>query len=147
MKQIMILAMMAICGALSGQTTMEEYNYVTKGYKIQIESGLDMKKGYRLEDVSEHSVTFTEKDKIFKRVTTFKGLYREGEKSPCAIMIIYHNQDPSVNSKVYMCIPHFNSSSEIWDLHYKLATNFQEDALKAMVWGLSKATAFFARNN
>lgn len=27
------------------QTTQEEYNYITKGYKIQLESGLDMKKG------------------------------------------------------------------------------------------------------
>jgi len=27
-------------------TTLEEYNYITKGYKVQIESGLDMKKGY-----------------------------------------------------------------------------------------------------
>lgn len=27
-------------------TTEEEYNYMTKGYRIQVESGLDMKKGY-----------------------------------------------------------------------------------------------------
>lgn len=26
------------------QTTQEEYNYITKGYKIQLDSGLDMKK-------------------------------------------------------------------------------------------------------
>lgn len=30
-------------------TTTEEYNYLTKGLKIQIESGLDMKKGYELD--------------------------------------------------------------------------------------------------
>lgn len=28
-------------------TTEEEYNYMTKGYRVQTESGLDMKKGYR----------------------------------------------------------------------------------------------------
>jgi hypothetical protein len=27
-------------------TTLEEYNYVTKGYAVQIEQGLDMKAGY-----------------------------------------------------------------------------------------------------
>ena len=27
-------------------TTEEEYNYITKGYQIQLSSGLDMKKGY-----------------------------------------------------------------------------------------------------
>lgn len=29
-----------------GKTTLEEYNYMTKGFKIQMESGLDMKIGY-----------------------------------------------------------------------------------------------------
>lgn len=31
-------------------TTEEEYNYLTKGYRVQLESGLDMKKNYLLED-------------------------------------------------------------------------------------------------
>ncbi len=39
-----------------GQTTETEYNYVTKGYKIQLESGLDMKKGYRFEDLDTWGV-------------------------------------------------------------------------------------------
>lgn len=30
-------------------TTTEEYNYLTKGLKIQVDSGLDMKKGYVLD--------------------------------------------------------------------------------------------------
>lgn len=29
-----------------GKTTLEEYNYMTKGFMIQLESSLDMKKGY-----------------------------------------------------------------------------------------------------
>lgn len=32
-------------------TTQEEYNYMTKGYQIQLSSGLDVKKGYRIEDL------------------------------------------------------------------------------------------------
>ena len=32
-------------------TTGDEYNYITKGYKVQIESGLDMKKGYEFRDI------------------------------------------------------------------------------------------------
>jgi len=30
----------------TGKTSEEEYNYMTKGYQIQLSSGLDMKKGY-----------------------------------------------------------------------------------------------------
>ena len=37
------------------QTTLEEYNYITKGYKVQTDSGLDMKKGYELSDIDENS--------------------------------------------------------------------------------------------
>ncbi len=32
-------------------TTIDEYNYLTKGLKIQTENGLDTKKGYRLDAV------------------------------------------------------------------------------------------------
>jgi hypothetical protein len=39
------------------QTSLEEYNYVTKGYKVQIESGLDMKKGYEIQNVDKSSTS------------------------------------------------------------------------------------------
>lgn len=31
-----------------GITTEEEYNYMTKGFQVQISNGLDMKKGYKI---------------------------------------------------------------------------------------------------
>lgn len=40
----------------TGQTTLEEYNYLTKGYHIQVESGLDMKKGYRLDSLGSYII-------------------------------------------------------------------------------------------
>jgi hypothetical protein len=54
MKQILfsILLLVSISildaqnNSQKGITTEEEYNYMSKGYKIQIESGLDMKNGY-----------------------------------------------------------------------------------------------------
>jgi hypothetical protein len=61
-------------------TTMEEYNYMTKGYKIQVESGLDMKKGYSFEDMGEH--------KIGNYVFTVKKLVRENERQLAGTMII-----------------------------------------------------------
>ena len=32
-------------------TTEAEYNYLTKGYRVQMESGLDMTKGYTFQDM------------------------------------------------------------------------------------------------
>ncbi len=67
MKKIALISLFALCNAFAfGQktnsfveeqssvppTTEEEYNYMTKGYKVQVESGLDMKKGYVMEDTS-----------------------------------------------------------------------------------------------
>ena len=40
----------------TGQTTLEEYNYLTKGYHIQVESGLDMKKGYTLDSIGSYVI-------------------------------------------------------------------------------------------
>lgn len=37
----------------TSKTTEEEYNYMTKGYKMQLEGGLDMKKGYITDDPTE----------------------------------------------------------------------------------------------
>ena len=46
----LIIVILLISSALHcfSQTTLEEWNYITKGYKIQVESGLDMKKGYQI---------------------------------------------------------------------------------------------------
>ena len=53
MKEVLLLLtcmFLFACFSFS-QTTLEEYNYISKGYKIQLESGLDMKRGYLLEDI------------------------------------------------------------------------------------------------
>ncbi|MDI5888742.1 hypothetical protein [Flavobacterium yafengii] len=49
-------------------TTLEEYNYMTKGYKIQVSSGLDVKKGYVITDlVTNNFDTYTFDYKTFIR--------------------------------------------------------------------------------
>lgn len=76
-------------------TTEEEYNYLTKGYKVQIESGLDMKKGYVLEewgDVKNGNYTFT-----------IKGLIRETKNELSAMLVITKSD---VSGRVYYtCLP------------------------------------------
>lgn len=95
-------------------TTEEEYNYLTKGYKIQIESGLDMKKGYTLKDIVTSDILFWgfEMGSIPNDFVQFKGLYRENELTPCAILCIMRRH---VGKKVYICIPSIGASQKLWE--------------------------------
>lgn len=94
------------------QTTMEEYNYITKGYRIQIESGLDMKKGYILKDYYTYQDTGSLDYNARIRNVQFKALYKTGKSKPVALMMIWKRTDNGY--KGYYCIPQINSSDEIW---------------------------------
>jgi hypothetical protein len=89
---------------LKGQTTLEEYNYVTKGYKNQIESGLDMKKGYEFANI----------DTVSTRIATaeMKILYRikDSKKEIAAYLIIYRRTGRTTE---YICVPNPKSDNEI----------------------------------
>ena len=85
----------------ASSTTDEEYNYLTKGYKVQIESGLDMKRGYSLVDISDDiergSYTFN-----------FKFLVREEKDEIGAMLAVIKS---SVSGRVYyLCIPYNNAT-------------------------------------
>lgn len=104
----LILLFVTVSMAVS-QTTLEEYNYLTKGYKVQIESGLDMKDGYEL----KYAHTTTIRKKSFNRAIEFKYLYRENDTIPCALLLILTRTD--TDYKDYLCIPSSNSTIELWE--------------------------------
>src|SRR5258705_13789581 len=92
-------------------TSEEEYNFVTKGYKVQIESGLDMKKGYVIKDLGEWNLKYSDVSRGF----AFKGLYRENDTIPCAVMAIYQKKrsgKPAISE--YYCIPTLDAEM-LWD--------------------------------
>jgi len=80
-------------------TTMEEYNYMTKGYYIQVASGLDMKKGYYFEDMGEH--------KIGNYTFNVKKLIRENQQTLAGTMIISHAE---ISGKTYYTAIPVNNS-------------------------------------
>ena len=94
-------------------TTLEEYNYMTKGYKIQISSGLDMKKGYSVENITKYSTASYDFD--------FKNLLRETTNTTAGIIVIatsklwgnvYYLSIPIDNEEL---LADFNSKIELWD--------------------------------
>lgn len=115
------------------QTTLEEWNYITKGYKIQIESGLDMKKGYVLKDM----LTTESNIGSIYRTFNFKSLVKTSTGKTSAIMVEYIRDSGRDRTITYFCIPHKDSSYEIWDLTYRHNTNLQKDLAIAYSWALS----------
>ncbi len=89
---------------LKAQTTLEEYNYLTKGYKVQIESGLDMKKGYELSDIEKRTTS--------ERNAELKVLHRikDGKREIAGYLVIYNKTG---GAKEYICIPNSKSEEEI----------------------------------
>lgn len=73
-------------------TTQEEYNFMTKGYKQLLESGLDMKKGYVLSDTA----AFTTSEGKYEII--FMNLLRQKDKSLAGTIAII---DSKVWSKRY----------------------------------------------
>jgi len=94
----------------SGQvpTTMEIYNYVTKGYAVQVASGLDMKKGYFLFEKLTRSVSFTD----VSRSATVAALVTEGNNKVCAWMVVYRKD--GADAKIF-CIPTQASDESVWN--------------------------------
>ena len=137
---LLIAAFIGVC--LQAQTTLEEYNYVTKGYKIQIESGLDMKKGYTFKDLFVVSTNYSN----VGRITTYKALYRTGQASPCAIMLVYQRENLVTE---YVCVPHFLSDDSIWKMYAEKIALFSSgtEALQTIALGLAKCAGYFSQNN
>jgi hypothetical protein len=135
-----VLTIWYSCTSLFGQTSQEEYNYITKGYKVQVESGLDMKKGYTLTDLGDWGLTYNSE----KRTCQFKALIRQGQTKPCAILMIYKRTDLTNGATYYVCIPSADSSDEIWNQTLSLiSTNFkdQNSMMQTVIWALMKLSS------
>lgn len=134
----MLLMLVVFSSASNAQTTQEEYNYLTKGYKIQVESGLDMKKGYYFDDLIETKIV----SNTGLRQSEFKALYREGQTMPCAVLCIYKNV--SNNFVSYICLPTYNSDTEIWSQFSSDLVQYKTTDIKdALIHGFSYLSSYY----
>jgi hypothetical protein len=130
-------------------TTMEEYNYVTKGYQAQLEMGLDMKKGYELVEWKPgYNVPYglmweTEEYGTVQRNITFHLLVKPGSETPVrAIMVKYNYLDYEESTDNYLCIPNCYAEQEIWDLFRADYSNYSTELWQVLTWALAKSKAF-----
>lgn len=97
-----LLLITFICSTTSGQTTQEEYNFITKGYRFTIEYGLDMKQGYTMKPIKSYKPSPSFSGDIL-------GLFRANNDLAGYLVIV---EDGTFKKDI--CIPTESSSDEIW---------------------------------
>ena len=110
-------------------TSIIEYNYITKGYKDQIEKGLDIKAGYSLIDV--------QKVKFGNSNYYLRWLVEINTKKLKATMI-------SINDKVFFCVPLNNN--ELMNKFYAEINKYGGDTINPIIYLLGIHYNFIASN-
>jgi hypothetical protein len=112
------------------QTTDDEYNYLTKGYAVQVSSGLDMKQGYSMVDKGT-----TPLENLNVNV---KYLYRtNGNVYAGALLTVNGLPGPTK----YFCVPAPGSSMTMWTntlsaIQAACASDKDKKGYEAIMWAL-----------
>ncbi|MFV0472028.1 MAG: hypothetical protein ACK5L7_08365 [Paludibacteraceae bacterium] len=133
-KIVFALLLLMFCLSVFSQTTIEEYEYITKEYR----RNMPIRQGYKIEDIK--SVEYANGSNATKRTFNFKALIRTDSGETAAIMVEYIRIS-SGNGKtyfVYFCIPKEKTSEYIWQQVRKSLNDFETDDLKkAYNWALT----------
>ncbi|MFK7946960.1 MAG: hypothetical protein AB8G11_05175 [Saprospiraceae bacterium] len=126
------------CQLTYGQTTQEEYNFITKGYRFTIDYGLDMKQGYTMTRLKDYNFSTSFHADIM-------GLFRvSGDLAGYLVRI----KDGTFNKDI--CIPTENSANDIWQqydyLLQSLPLSTQRYYTIILSQFLSQKTMIYANN-
>ena len=114
-KLILIALLVTLTASIYAQTTNEEYDYLTKGYKEDIAKGRGLKKGYELKHINCFFSNQTYVD-----VRAFYRL-KDSKKEKAAYMIVY--KSPDLDSEYY-CSPSPKSDTAVVDKYWKQLNEF-----------------------
>ncbi|NND63020.1 MAG: hypothetical protein HKN48_07465 [Flavobacteriaceae bacterium] len=139
MKPVILFLFGILSCSLYSQTTNDEYNYVTKGYRAQIENGLPNKVGYDFEKINNYG--YKSAGKEYNLI--FSKLVKTATNTTVAVMIEYEFIDPEGKKVVaYYCIPHSRSANSIWNKARKQIQDTKNtDLLTAYGFALTKYAA------
>lgn len=131
MKKLLFALFVLTSSVAFCQTTDDEYNYLTKGYAIQVSSGLDMKAGYTMTDKGNTPIDLGTTITINVRY-----LYRtDGNVYAGALIIVYGMKGPNR----YFCVPAPGSPQAMWNKSLgEIQTAFGNDknGYEAVMWAL-----------
>jgi hypothetical protein len=135
MKYFLILLIITPLLSFSQEegTTLEEYRYCTKGYQMQIESGLDpVKNGYEIKKLYafEHEL----------RTVNFVGLIEKSSLNLKAIILIL--SEDNLNITKTFCLPNEYTHSKIDEMYQESLMSLSSPHLNLVLLALSKYTHF-----
>jgi hypothetical protein len=150
MRKIILFALVVLSSMLSFAqdstidygTTLEEYNYVTKGYATQVEQGLDMKKGYELVSTrpgygygSKTVINLSDGSSIGVQLELlFNSTKLVSER---AVMVTLTNKPYDI--KRHFCIPNGYSSEDLWAKYWDDIKFLDSNELLSLAYALSKS--------
>jgi hypothetical protein len=132
MKKITLLFILFTSFIYAQQsTTQEEYNYMSKGYQISLSSGLDVKKGYRIENITTSDVS--------PYFFDFKAFVRDDNTLAGIILIstsklwgnVYYSAIPINNDDL---MTNFNKRLRDWDEDMVTAYSYASTALTLQLY-------------
>lgn len=109
MKKLLLALFIMGSGYAYSQTSVDEYNYLTKGYSQSIANGLGIKQGYSLTD--KGSYTLDEGGYTLQVSVLY--LMRTADNSYAAALVMVH--DSKKNNTAYFCVPAKNSDQGLWN--------------------------------
>lgn len=120
-------------------TTQEEYNYATKGLKIQRASGLDIKVGYDLMNSTQYKFgTFT---------ITIEDLMRKADGSlACTVVEVSSTHYNYAGEMIYLCIPNPKTVNDVSTQASQAPQFYAVDFQKAVNFALASRVAYITNS-
>jgi hypothetical protein len=139
MKYLILGAMMLfnVCAA-STQTTLKIFNYITKGYKEQQANGLDVKKGYKLEEIGTE-----EHDGFYMTIKAFHRI-KDGAESPTPRAIMVEMTGNDLIEPLYFCIPAILSDELVWEAYRLQIKKASDKQARALCFTMSQMASYYA---
>jgi len=111
MKKVLFttLTLLFLHSFVRAQTTQEEYNYITKGWKNHLDDGSDVKSGYEMTRLKSVNMTSGDGHRRKATLSAFKKT-KNGFNHTVAYMITYQKNDEATE---YICLPHFTSDESL----------------------------------
>ncbi|MFV9549628.1 hypothetical protein [Algibacter sp. PT7-4] len=132
MKYFYLIALVTSI-SINAQTTLTEYNYLTKGYALDLETGRDIKKGYVIERLDGTSSRVRIGKETIDRAVHLFAFKKEGQKKPVALLAKFIRLDSK--KATYICIPSPKSDKDLLFLaeeDFLKLNNTNEDNINAV---------------
>ncbi|MEP7265907.1 MAG: hypothetical protein ABI772_15495 [Bacteroidota bacterium] len=133
---LLLFIMPIMSHAQIAPTTVDEYNIGSVGYKMLLTMKVDLKAGYKVINYDTYEYA--------DRKAEFKGLLRDGENKPCAMIMVYQKLR---GAPEYYCIPTPDAPEALWD-RFRISltgeTDSKQEQMQFFAFVFAKAMMYFS---